>query len=678
MEIAKHRLLMAITSVEHFQLVLFELLIMDSSKSLPRLTVVKDSSSSREATLSWLRRLRQKNRNYRRSVQQSAPFMTSLSTLSCVYYLLLHFLHSRGFFRRESERDFPMSMWFVPKYDMEATRIGGQVSDLVNVFEPDIRMLLSRDEYVNFECEVFAIMIFFYQVAISIKMKNLLTMVQNQFQSIAQLEDAEIRIQELGSLGTRDEGVLRMYNVFKDDVAEIVRHVTWNRLIYYNHDKIQIMFESLHYVNHVITRASDAGWIYRFVPELYLEYMLDGFHTLRRVDSISISSNRKFLSDFVDFFVCHFRDERLINVDIKDLILQSITLLLQYPQYSEAFQGNRFVEEALLKNLLIAYDQHNWLTVTNLFLVFWKGEGMCDSAPSQNMQYYRQLFAKQFAENLTEAGRFLTRLMNNLNLCFTEFGVLLREICHPQPTAAGPTPQMLKKCTVMFEYSCSLLRLLEFMCDVAPYVFLKNQEVNLTLLCEILVSMLHRISVGREGVMMDAIKIFQIKELEPLLKEELLAPIASILALLHDAGSTVIDLQQTHSISSWISQDPSYSLNDIQGLLCYQWKNPEDVRTKKRLSSLHLLICDLEADESGSDDLDDLDPQGKVMENMETCDICYSHPQEVYFLPCQHRSCKRCVTRHMVNSVRCFMCNTQIESVEQIVTKGINRTEEKD
>eukprot|EP00002_Diphylleia_rotans_P033258 TRINITY_DN7052_c0_g1_i4.p1 TRINITY_DN7052_c0_g1~~TRINITY_DN7052_c0_g1_i4.p1 ORF type:complete len:270 (-),score=42.73 TRINITY_DN7052_c0_g1_i4:51-860(-) len=255
---------------------------------------------------------------------------------------------------------------------MEATRIGGQVSDLVNVFEPDIRMLLSRDEYVNFECEVFAIMIFFYQVAISIKMKNLLTMVQNQFQSIAQLEDAEIRIQELGSLGTRDEGVLRMYNVFKDDVAEIVRHVTWNRLIYYNHDKIQIMFESLHYVNHVITRASDAGWIYRFVPELYLEYMLDGFHTLRRVDSISISSNRKFLSDFVDFFVCHFRDERLINVDIKDLILQSITLLLQYPQYSEAFQGNRFVEEALLKNLLIAYDQHNWLTVTNLFLVFWK------------------------------------------------------------------------------------------------------------------------------------------------------------------------------------------------------------------------------------------------------------------------------------------------------------------
>ena len=56
----------------------------------------------------------------------------------------------------------------------------------------------------------------------------------------------------------------------------------------------------------------------------------------------------------------------------------------------------------------------------------------------------------------------------------------------------------------------------------------------------------------------------------------------------------------------------------------------------------------------------------KRIDSLEVCPICYAEAIDTRFLPCQHTSCADCIARHLLNSKRCFFCNTAIESTEKI------------
>ncbi len=48
----------------------------------------------------------------------------------------------------------------------------------------------------------------------------------------------------------------------------------------------------------------------------------------------------------------------------------------------------------------------------------------------------------------------------------------------------------------------------------------------------------------------------------------------------------------------------------------------------------------------------------------ELCSICYADTMNTTFIPCRHRSCKRCIQRHKLQSDTCFFCKAKIESLE--------------
>lgn len=51
------------------------------------------------------------------------------------------------------------------------------------------------------------------------------------------------------------------------------------------------------------------------------------------------------------------------------------------------------------------------------------------------------------------------------------------------------------------------------------------------------------------------------------------------------------------------------------------------------------------------------------------CCICYACDADAIFEPCHHRSCYGCITRHLLNSPRCFFCNTAVTEVVRIFLK---------
>lgn len=48
-----------------------------------------------------------------------------------------------------------------------------------------------------------------------------------------------------------------------------------------------------------------------------------------------------------------------------------------------------------------------------------------------------------------------------------------------------------RKCTIMFELSCNLERILEFFTQELPQAFLEGPEINLVRLCELIIFVLN-------------------------------------------------------------------------------------------------------------------------------------------------------------------------------------------
>lgn len=50
----------------------------------------------------------------------------------------------------------------------------------------------------------------------------------------------------------------------------------------------------------------------------------------------------------------------------------------------------------------------------------------------------------------------------------------------------------------------------------------------------------------------------------------------------------------------------------------------------------------------------------------EMCCICYESVANARLVPCSHKSCYGCITRHLLNCQRCFFCKASISEVIQI------------
>lgn len=77
--------------------------------------------------------------------------------------------------------------------------------------------------------------------------------------------------------------------------------------------------------------------------------------------------------------VTHFNDPRISSAELRDLLLQSISVLVQYKEFLAAFENNEAATQEMPKALLSAFDNRSWIPVTNILLRLCKGSGFGSS-----------------------------------------------------------------------------------------------------------------------------------------------------------------------------------------------------------------------------------------------------------------------------------------------------------
>jgi hypothetical protein len=223
------------------------------------------------------------------------------------------------------------------------------------------------------------------------------------------------------------------------------------------------------------------------------------------MNSILINSLCLFCAQVI-FLVTHFSDVRIVNSDIRDIILQSISVLVQYKEHVVAFERSQAACEGMVGSLLASFDNRFWIPVSNILLRLCKGSGFgaskCSSHGESFSPHFQRLLKEKCIVDEKLFASFLNRLFNTLNWTITEFSVAIKEM---QENVDRHQVQDLqqRKCTIMFELSCNLERILEFFTQELPQAFLQGPEMNLIRLCELIIFVLNHTTCSADALFFD-------------------------------------------------------------------------------------------------------------------------------------------------------------------------------
>jgi Kip1 ubiquitination-promoting complex protein 1 len=137
----------------------------------------------------------------------------------------------------------------------------------------------------------------------------------------------------------------------------------------------------------------------------------------------------------------------------------------------------------------------------------------------------------------------LDRLFNTLNWTITELGVTLKEMLETRDRVRPhDARQLRRKCTVMFELSVTLERVLECFALELPGAFL-NSDASLDLgrLTESLVFVLGHTTVGPDATLFDRALTSRLAPVDKVSRAPILAPVAGILLALDAAEARAVE-----------------------------------------------------------------------------------------------------------------------------------------
>lgn len=392
----------------------------------------------------------------------------------------------------------------------------------------------------NSAVQLLDLLVLFFHLGVATNFKLATHQLQAQLQAINQLDDTDRRIaqQEVYS-----EDQLRHLKearaVFREDVIESVRSCCWHRLGLFSSTKQDRMVMTCTYLTRLLLRISaDHGKLFSYVPEAYIECVIDTFHALRRGDPPIAPTSpllKEGLQDIITFVVKHFNDARIIHPDSRDQLLQSVSVLLQSKQYVRAFEKNEYARANLARSLLQNFDSRFWIPISNIILRLCKGRGfgVSESGVSKDSTdcaspFFQGLICDTCRSDPDVLASFLNKLFNMLNWTVTEFSVALKDIMEIVRRRQFPDiQQQQRKWTIMYELSLNLERILEFLTLELPEIFCVGDSINMTRLCEVLVFVLSH-TCGPSNLF-DKAKRLHLQSFEKITKESLLEPVIGII-----------------------------------------------------------------------------------------------------------------------------------------------------
>ncbi|CAF1232898.1 unnamed protein product [Didymodactylos carnosus] len=328
--------------------------------------------------------------------------------------------------------------------------------------------------------------------------------------------------------------LLRSKKIFEEQVEDLMRKAAWVVTAVFSQEKKKHIVAMHRCIHRTLQKASESGNLFTFVPEIYIDIYLNTFTALNSYFSPDDSLTTKDVSEnFVEFIVSHLQDKRIINVDVRDNIVQSLSTLAFYPEMLKLLENMpQTYRKTMINALLSPYANRSW-AMTNLILVrFWKGCGFgfrySQLYQSRLLQGPRKdriqepcpsvLYQKEIGEylldNTDDAINFFNTLLNQLNWAFSEFMGMLKDLVQRPRTGLSLTidHRQLKMCSTCFDVSVSLLRTIELSVNVAPALVLEKKsqqsEMLLVRLLQLLSQIINRLST-KNNILFQ--QIFQMK-----------------------------------------------------------------------------------------------------------------------------------------------------------------------
>ncbi|KAK3017015.1 hypothetical protein RJ639_006876 [Escallonia herrerae] len=506
------------------------------------------------------------------------------------------------------------------------------------------------------EEELLDAMLLLYHLGLAPNFKQASSFISHQSQSISLLEETDKQIRERAT-GEQLKRLKEARTLYREEVMDCVRHCAWYRISLFSRWKQRGMYATCAWIVQLLLVLSKVDSVFIYIPEFYLESLVDCFHVLRKSDppfvpnavfikkglasfycktsSISMldilhryGALRIFFLTVVDqvtFVATHFNDPRISSAELRDLLLQSISVLVQYKEFLVAFESNESATQRMPRALLSAFDNRSWIPVTNILLRLCKGSGFGSSKHGESSSTsvaFQKLLREACIQDEELFSAFLNRLFNTLSWAMTEFSVSIREMQEKYKVMEFHQ----RKCSVIFDLSCNLARVLEFCTHEIPQAFLSGTETNLRRLIELIVFILNHLT--------------------------------SV------ADPEFLDLQQDDIVSVFANMDCLDTvLCGFQYLIEYNWAG--SVKGDASLSKLRqleefssLLLCQTE-----SQDVKRIGCEGETDGDDSMCCICYAREADAQFVPCSHVSCFGCISRHLLNCQRCFFCNATVTEV---------------
>ncbi|XRA97558.1 E3 ubiquitin-protein ligase RKP [Pycnococcus provasolii] len=339
----------------------------------------------------------------------------------------------------------------------------------------------------------------------------------------------------------------------EDEQADLRRQCALKDVLLYGAEKQAASLHLLAYALQVLhATSSTRGDVLRYAPDYWVEGSVDLFHALRRGDPVLpamevlmvptgaasfVDLGERFTSlphlgtmnELTSFLTKHLDDSRILSPDTKDVLLQSLLVLLQYPEYVRAFEVCSSSREQLAPTLLRTFNETLWIPTMNAWLRLVSGCGFAqqhkqsasedavdpwvaralglpkarlldverswidvedgvEAKPRGSSRWFQSQLRKLLLDNPTEYERVLTRVLSSANWTATELSAAAREAevagrrrareggLAASRASLAELQSYRRKCLIMLELTTSLLRLLEFLLLCEPCIFLGGRE----------------------------------------------------------------------------------------------------------------------------------------------------------------------------------------------------------
>lgn len=366
-------------------------------------------------------------------------------------------------------------------------------------------------------------------------------------------------------------------------------------------------------------------------------------------------------------------DDRVKTPDVAGNVLGTLRAVLAVPEYVRLVEAAP-VCQPLLESLLSAYEGRLWVTSTDVLVRFWAGCGYAFAPCAEVMdseegggnidcssQSARQKFSFICGSEPAAVNKFLNNLINNVNWTVSEFDQTLEEIRNASEAEQEEGHDHFRRCSLMFELTVNLLRLLEGVVTDGPTMFRDGSPpegcpeagMNLERVVQLMVHMIERTVSNK---LFESVTSAHQTALGGMRKELLISPIFGTLMVLIEGGSSSNQEMAAHAMSTIVKSGrlkPEFlegtGIETLPGLADEDRQRLADFsKTLSAAMEAHAALTPEPVDEDAEE---------------RTCTICYAGLLDVQFHPCQHTSCRKCITRHLLNDTKCFFCNAQVDSV---------------